>query len=119
MDKDVTINPSNSESVSKFIFESVCARFERTIKRMTIIIIIAIILLFASNVVWLYAWMQYDYSSETTEDVELNSDNAPATYIKGEGNEVNNGKGERKDNEDEDPEEEGELSDQKEKVDNE
>lgn len=34
-------------------------------RRTFIALIVSIILLFLSNAIWLYAWMQYDYVSET------------------------------------------------------
>ena len=45
--------------------EGAQARMERTIARMFKIVIALIIALFLSNALWLYAWMQYDYTSET------------------------------------------------------
>ena len=52
-----------------YIFHEGClARDERIIKRLVIALIIAIVLMFASNGLWLYAWMQYDYEGETTRE---------------------------------------------------
>ena len=51
--------------VFKWVYEGIQARHERTIKRLILALIIAIALIFASNAIWLYAWMQYDYSSDT------------------------------------------------------
>lgn len=45
-------------------FEAVTARFERTIKRLIICLAISIVLLFASNIAWLYYTSMYDYSGE-------------------------------------------------------
>lgn len=39
------------------------------IKGLVIALIITIVLLFASNAIWLYAWNQYDYSAAETEVV--------------------------------------------------
>lgn len=50
------------------VYESAMATNERHIKRLIIALIISIVLLCASNVLWLYEWCQYDYSySETYE----------------------------------------------------
>lgn len=57
------------ESVPYIVFESAQARSERTIKRLIIALIVSIVLLFASNAIWVYEWTQYDYTSETTETV--------------------------------------------------
>jgi hypothetical protein len=53
------------------VYEGTQARNERTTKRLVGTIILTILLLFISNGLWLYAWMQYDYtgtSTETTQD---------------------------------------------------
>lgn len=54
------------QSVPFVVHESAMARNERAVKRLVIALIAAIVLIFASNAIWLYAWMQYDYSSEGT-----------------------------------------------------
>lgn len=50
------------KNVPYIVYEDTMARFERTIKRLIYIVIITIVLLFATNAVWLYEWNQYDYS---------------------------------------------------------
>lgn len=77
------------ESVPYIVHESTMARSERQIKRMWIALIVAISLLFASNAIWLYAWCQYDYSSETEEYIY--QQDGEGTNIIGDSNEVNNG----------------------------
>lgn len=47
--------------------ESAMARNERTIKRLLVALIISILLMFASNAIWLYVWNSYDYVSEDSE----------------------------------------------------
>jgi hypothetical protein len=47
-------------------YEAAEAKSERTIKRLILALVLSIILIFASNAIWLYAWCQYDYSSEET-----------------------------------------------------
>lgn len=77
------------ESVPYIVHESSMARMERQVKRGWIALIIAVGLLFASNAAWLYAWMQYDYSSEETI-VDVNSDDGGnANYIGNDGDIVN------------------------------
>lgn len=51
------------EPVPYLVHESAMARNERTLKRIVVALIIAIVFIFASNAAWLYAWCQYDYSS--------------------------------------------------------
>ena len=54
------------EPVPYIVHESAMARNERTVKRLVIALIVAISLIFASNAAWLYAWCQYDYTSDET-----------------------------------------------------
>ena len=55
-------------------------------KRGWIALIVAVCLLFASNAAWIYAWMQYDYSSE---EIVYQQD-GEGTNIIGDSNEVDN-----------------------------
>ena len=61
--KECTNKP---ELVPYIVHESAMARNERSVKRLVIALIVAIALIFASNAAWLYAWCQYDYSSQDT-----------------------------------------------------
>lgn len=76
----------------EFIFEGIQARNERTIKRLIVLVIITIALLFASNAIWLYCWMQYDYTATTEQSsVDLSTDGGgDANYI-GNNGDINNG----------------------------
>lgn len=58
---------SDMLQVPYIVHESAQARAERTARRLTVALVIAVVLIFASNALWLWAWMQYDYTSETTE----------------------------------------------------
>lgn len=53
-------------SVPYIVYESAQARSERHLKRLVIALVVAIVLIFASNAAWLWAWCQYDYCSEET-----------------------------------------------------
>lgn len=57
-------------SVPYLVLEDAQVRSERTIKRLVIVIILVASMLFASNAIWLYAWMQFDYE---IQDVDLDS----------------------------------------------
>ena len=46
------------------VYEASEAKSERTIKRLIITLILTMVLMFGSNMLWLYAWNQYDYTSE-------------------------------------------------------
>lgn len=49
------------------VYEGTQARNERTTKRLIFVVLLTVVLLFASNALWLYAWMQYDYTGEVYE----------------------------------------------------
>lgn len=55
--------------VPYIVHESAQARSERMIRRLVIALVLAFILIFASNALWLWAWMQYDYTGVETETV--------------------------------------------------
>lgn len=78
------------ESVPYIVYESAQARHERNSKRMLIALVLAIVMLFASNLVWLYAWFSYDY--ESTETITIDGKDGIASYIGNDGN-VYNGEG--------------------------
>ena len=83
------------EQIPYIVYEQSEVRHERTIKRLIVALIIAIIAIVASNGAWLYCWMQYDYV-ETETSVELESDEGNANYI-GNNGVINNGKSEGND----------------------
>lgn len=69
------------------VHESDMNKLERIIKRQWIALILAVIMILASNAMWLYAWSQYDYESyEITADGDSN-----ANYIGKDGNIYNGG----------------------------
>ena len=77
------------ESVPYIVHESYMARMERQVKRGWIALIVAVCLLFASNAAWLYAWCQYDYSSEEIIVEQDAQDGGNANYIGNDGDIVN------------------------------
>jgi uncharacterized paraquat-inducible protein A len=97
-EKDMAKNCSNcntaenqSVTVPYVVHESAMARAERNIKRLWIAIIASIVLLFASNAFWLWAWMQYDY-----ESYEAITDSGGDANIIGNDGDIYNGYGEVK-----------------------
>ena len=79
------------EQIPYIVYEQAEVRHERTIKRLIVALIIAIIAIVASNGAWLYCWMQYDYA---TESVELDTtQGGNANYIGGDNiqGDINNG----------------------------
>ena len=64
-------------------FESEMARYERTIRRLLIALIITIALVFVSNAAWLWFFNQFDYASDM---VNLEShEEGNASYIGSDG----------------------------------
>lgn len=80
----------NNDNVvmSRIAFERMQAKDERNDKWRNIIIILLIVLLVATNAMWLWAWNQYDYTEEYTS-VEAD-DGSNANYI-GHNGDINNG----------------------------
>ena len=72
-------------------YEGLEVRHERTVKRLIIAIIVTVILMFASNMAWLYAWQSYDYASEETAVIVDSKDGGNANYIGNDGD-ITNGK---------------------------
>ena len=68
-------------------FEAEMARHERTIKRLLIALVVAVALLFVSNVAWLLFFNQFDYATDTVTQGTEAGDNS---YI-GEDGVINNG----------------------------
>ena len=54
------------KTIPYIVHEGIMVRMERQIRRITVALIVTVILMFVSNALWLYAWMQYDYTGETT-----------------------------------------------------
>lgn len=78
------------EKIPFIVLESTVSRMERIIKRLTIALIVTIFLIFTSNIAWLYAWMQYDYSSSaSTETVTIDGKEGVANYIGNDGDITN------------------------------
>lgn len=73
--------------VPYIVYEGELARQERKENRLIVVIALTIILLFASNAAWLYAWMQYDYTSK--ESVSINGADGIANYIGKNGDIIN------------------------------
>lgn len=78
-------------TVPYFVHEGILARQERTIRRMTIALILSILLIFATNVIWLWGWLQYDYTGEetTTQRVNVDAKDGTANYIGNNGSITN------------------------------
>lgn len=77
------------KDISYVAFESVCARFERTIKRLWILVVLLTMLLVGTNCAWLWYNSQFDtVSSETTETYTSDATDGGVAIANGDG-EVN------------------------------
>ena len=75
------------KDISYVAFESVCARFERTIKRLWIVVILLTVLLVGTNCAWL--WYEAQFSKEvTTETYTSDATDGGVAIANGDG-EVN------------------------------
>ena len=72
------------------VYESLLDKTDLQHKRMTGIIILLVILLVASNLVWLYAWNQYDYVEGEVYEIEASQD-GEGVNILGAGGDVEYG----------------------------
>lgn len=78
-----------NKDVPYIVFESEVARLERTIKRLVILVVVAVALIFASNIAWLLFIGQYDFeTTTTTQNAQGN-----ANYI-GQDGDITNGRAE-------------------------
>lgn len=71
------------DSVPFIAYESMMAREERHVRRLILALVVTILLLFASNLTWLYFINQFEYSAEET--VTVDGKDGIANYI---GNDV-------------------------------
>lgn len=78
------------KDVSYIAFESVCSRFERTIKRLWILVIILTVLLVGTNCAWLWYESQFQYVETSTESYEADATDGGVAIANGDGV-VNNG----------------------------
>lgn len=79
------------DKIPYVVYESAMTRADRHIKRLVIALVVAILMIFASNAIWLYSWMQYDYvSAEHTTTVDAEGSGI-ANYI-GSTGDITNGK---------------------------
>lgn len=85
--KEKRVAESVPETIAYRAYEEQGARNWLVVKRLVWAIIVSVILLFASNALWLWAWCQYDYESyEVTADGDSN-----ANYIGQDGTIYNGG----------------------------
>lgn len=79
-------------------FESEMARHERTVKRLLVALALAIVLLCASNIAWLWFFNQFDFRSQSV--MFDTSDGGDNSYIGNNGDIINGFDGSNNDNSD-------------------
>lgn len=75
-------NRKSVESIPYIAYEGALTKFEKQIKRLWIALIVAIILMFASNGLWLAYLNQYNYASTTTT-IEATQDGEGVNIVGG------------------------------------
>lgn len=90
--KNVKNNAAENDiaTVPYYAFEAEQARSERRDRRYIVAFIIAIALIFISNMAWLFVWCQYDYADTSTVTLD-SGEGGNANYIGNDGD-INNGK---------------------------
>lgn len=68
----------DNNNVPYIVYESAEAKNERTIKRLIIALVISIILMFATNIIWIIEFCSFDYSETTTT---VDAGGGTANYI--------------------------------------
>ncbi len=79
------------KDISYVAFEGVCARFERTIKRLWILVIIETLLLVGTNCAWLWYESQFTEVETTTESYESDATDGGVAIANGDGEVEYNG----------------------------
>ncbi len=75
-------------NVPYIVHEADMARMERANKRLSVLAVIVVALLFISNALWIWLWNQYEYVDTVTTSV---SQDGEGNNIYGDGNEVTDG----------------------------
>lgn len=58
-----------NRNVPYIVYESAMVRAERTIKKLTIVALVALVLMFITNLAWIYEWTMFDtYSYSYAQD---------------------------------------------------
>ena len=96
-------------SIPYFVHEGDMDRMDRTNKRLIVALVLTIVLMFVTNAIWLYEWMQYDYVAEDEYTSTTYEQDGTGTNIMGNHNEVNNGTESNNNEETEDEEENPEI----------
>lgn len=64
-----------NRNVPYIVYESAMVRAERTIKKLTIVAVVALVLMFVTNIAWIYEWTQFDTISYGQDGEGVNNVN--------------------------------------------
>lgn len=79
-----------NNAVPYIAFEASLAREERHARRLLIALVISVVLLFSTNLAWLYVWNNYDYETADTTEITSASQDGSGVNIVG-GGDINYG----------------------------
>lgn len=65
----------DNKMIPYIVHEAALMRAEKTIKRLTIIAVLAIVLMFITNIAWMYEWTQFDTITYEQDGEGLNNVN--------------------------------------------
>lgn len=82
-DRNLPAKNDTPQTVPYVVYRDAVADNRWLVKKLVIALIIAVCLMFASNVAWLVVWNSYDYSS--TETIVDSSENGVANFTGGNG----------------------------------
>lgn len=91
-----TTQKRKPENVPYVVFDDMVANYQWIIKKMVWALIVTVVLMFVSNAAWLWAWLQYDYSS--TETTVESDGNSVANYTGGDGGVIYDSTGDGQEN---------------------
>lgn len=87
----------NNDTISRYYFESITTKLERTIERQWITILVLIVLLVGTNLAWTYYENQFEDTEVTTVEQQVDTGEGDAN-VTGIGD-INNGTSETEGNE--------------------
>ena len=78
-----TCKEKRADPVPYIVHESAMARQERTVKRLWIVLILVLLMLFGSNAAWI--WYESQYETVTvTQEVEQEAENGSNRFVGGD-----------------------------------
>ena len=85
----------NNDHISRYYYESITTKLERTIEKLWLTVILLILLLVGTNAAWVYYESQFEDTTTTIQqDVDAKSDNGSDLNINTVGGDYNGGESE-------------------------